>query len=76
MFICGAASGCPVAEQVWQGGVSNPYPDYKIDGKASFASFSVLVKRFVVFVTSDSGPMHVARNLGVPTAPYPGNTPK
>lgn len=74
VLICGAASEWEIAEQVRQGCVSNPYPVYNIAGKLSFAAFCALMKRFDVFVTNDSGPMHVARNLGVPTVSLWGPT--
>lgn len=78
VLICGSRSEWEIAEAVRTGSASAPYPVHNIAGRLSFPAFCALMKRFDVFVTNDSGPMHVARNLGVPTVSlwgptHPGN---
>jgi len=78
VLICGSSSEWHIAEEVRVGCASLPYPVHNIAGKLSFPAFCSLLKQLSVFVTNDSGPMHVARNLGVPTVSlwgptHPGN---
>ena len=78
VLICGSASEWDIAEAVRIGSASATSPVHNIAGKLSFPAFCALLKRLDVFVTNDSGPMHVARNLEVPTVSlwgptHPGN---
>ncbi|MEY4670103.1 MAG: hypothetical protein RL518_2802 [Pseudomonadota bacterium] len=74
VLICGAQSEWDIAEEVLRGCASTPYPVHNIAGKLSFPAFCALMTRFDVFVTNDSGPMHVARSLRIPTVSLWGPT--
>ncbi|OQA89694.1 MAG: ADP-heptose--LPS heptosyltransferase 2 [Elusimicrobia bacterium ADurb.Bin231] len=51
-------------------------PHINLAGKTGLKLLSALIKRCAVFVTNDSGPMHIAASFGVPTVAIFGPTIK
>jgi lipopolysaccharide heptosyltransferase II len=74
ILVCGAQSEWSTAEEVRAGCVPGNYPVHNIAGKLSFAGMCALLRKVSVFVTNDSGPMHVARAFSIPTVSLWGPT--
>lgn len=74
VVIFGSKDEWEVAENVRVGVSSKQYPVHNIAGKVSFAALCEILKRLSLFLTNDSGPMHVARAFNTPTVSLWGPT--
>lgn len=73
-FLVGAPSEWEYAEGVRMLVKRGQYPVHNIAGKISFAAFVYILQKFSVFITNDSGPLHLARTFTVPTVSLWGPT--
>lgn len=74
VVVFGSRDEWQVAENVRRGVASTQYPVHNIAGEISFAALCEVLKRLSLFVTNDSGPMHVARSFNTPTVSLWGPT--
>ena len=74
VVVFGSKDEWPVAENVRSRVTSPQYPVHNIAGKVSFPALCEILKRLSIFVTNDSGPMHIARSFNTPTVSLWGPT--
>ena len=74
VVVFGSRDEWQVAENVRTKVTSTQYPVHNIAGKVSFAALCEILKRLSIFVTNDSGPMHIARSFNTPTVSLWGPT--
>jgi heptosyltransferase-2 len=74
VVICGAKSEWDTAQELKMLCDDARYPVHNIAGKLSFAGMCAMLKKLAVFVTNDSGPLHLARSFEVPTVSLWGPT--
>jgi lipopolysaccharide heptosyltransferase II len=74
ILVCGSKSEWGTAEEVCLACARENRIALNVAGKLSFAGMCSLLTRLSVFVTNDSGPLHVARAFHVPTVSLWGPT--
>ena len=74
VLVCGSKDEWGHVESVRLGVESCAYPVFNIAGALSFSAYCEVLRKLSVFVTNDSGPMHVARAFEVPTVSLWGPT--
>ena len=75
-LIFGGPGDVEAAEKVFEGtrGRAGPGPVLNLAGRTTLRQCMALMKRLSVFITNDSGAMHLAAALGVPTVAIFGST--
>ncbi|HOW28569.1 MAG TPA: glycosyltransferase family 9 protein [Elusimicrobiota bacterium] len=71
VVLFGSPSDVPAAEQVMR---TLAAPCVSLAGKTTLRELLILIRRCSIFLTNDSGPMHVASAWGVPTVAVFGPT--
>lgn len=74
IVLCGSESDYPANARVLEGGLAKSDRLHNLAGKLSLGGLSALLRRTNVFLSNDSGPLHLAIRLRTPTVALFGPT--